>query len=183
MENLLLKKTTLKEETRTFLCTQKLFFSRANKADFLFAYTRRRLQARQHTRAKMYNGDRERSVFPRRNHLAICLRRTEPECFLNCQVHGTQYFMRQGTCANLRGRKPPSHRRLWDALNRSHGKSIEFAYYLGSARTSLCARAGADFLPSCLSKRLLGPDIQEPRDIQNPPPESLSRMRSPPSRP
>jgi len=75
-------------------------------------------------------------VFPRRNHLAICLRRTEPECFLNCQVHGTQYFMRQATCANLQGRKPSSHRRLWDALNRSHGKSTEFAYYLGSAYLS-----------------------------------------------
>lgn len=60
--NLLLKKATLKEETRTLLGTQNFFalLSRANKTDFLFAYTRLNFKTRKHTRAKTYNGGRGR---------------------------------------------------------------------------------------------------------------------------
>lgn len=62
--------------------------------------------------------------------------------------------MRQATCANLQGRKPSSHYRLWDALNRSHGKSIEFAYYLVARRVARevpCATERLpSFLPACL---------------------------------
>lgn len=69
--------------------------------------------------------------------------------------------MRQATCANLQGRKLSSHHRLWDALNRPRGKSIEFAYYFVARLRETSGTTS--FLPVETA-----PDIQEPQDIQNP---------------